>query len=298
MNQPANKDRRLALVLLVALLFSIGFNIFQLQSGKATVETYDMKVDSMIEVRVELERELSSLGMELEKYRGISENLDSLLNDANSKIAQQEQKIRSLLASEKNSKKLSEQLKAELESLRSLREDYLERIDQLITENNVLRTQNEQLNVSVQQLSEEKRNLQSKVQTASELKVEYVKVGSFKRKSSGKHTETSIAKRTNKMDVCFTVLDNKITPVGDKMVYIVITEPGGKVLAGYSKAEFVDETGKTVMASASSKIYYDGSKQNLCLAYENEERILTAGTYAIDVYIENTLITSTAYMLK
>jgi myosin heavy subunit len=298
MNQPANKDRRLMLLLLAALLFSIGLNIFQLQSGRTTVETYDIKLDSMIEVRVTLERELSSLEMELEKYRGISDNLDSLLNDANSKIALQEQKIRGLLASEKDSKKLAEKLKAELESLRSLRDDYLERIDQLITENNVLRSQNEQLNASVQQLSDEKRNLQSKVQTASELKVEYVKVSSFKRKSSGKHTETSIAKRTNKIDACFTILDNKITPVGDKMVYIVITEPGGKILAGYTKSEFVDETGKTVMASASSKVYYDGSKQNLCLAYENEERILTAGTYGIDIYIENTLITSTAYMLK
>jgi predicted nucleic acid-binding Zn-ribbon protein len=298
MNQPANKDRRLALILLAALLFSIGLNIFQLRTRNNTVESYDMKFDSMIEVRVELERELSALEMELEKYRGISNNLDSLLDDANGKIALQEQKIRKLLASEKDSKKLSEKLKAELESLRSLRDDYLERIDQLITENNVLRTQNEQLNASVIQLSDEKRSLQSKVQTASELKVEYVKIGSFKKKSSGKHTETSLAKRTNKIDVCFTILDNKITPAGDKMVYIVITEPNGKVLGGYSKAEFVDETNNTVMASASSKIYYDGSKQNICLSYENEERILTAGTYAIDVYIDNTLITSTAYMLK
>jgi vacuolar-type H+-ATPase subunit I/STV1 len=298
MNDSRANNRKISTLLLIALLISIGFNLYQMRSQSQTVIMYDTKIDTMIDVRIALERELSAVEMELEKYRGISGNLDSLLNDANAVIAKQERKIRALLANEKDSKKLNEKLKSELAELRSLREDYLERIDQLITENNLLKAQNDQLNTSVQQLNEDKRNLQSKVNTASMLKAEYIKVSSFRKKSSGKFAETALARRTNKIDVCFTVLDNKVTPSGEKMVYVVITEPTGKVLAGYTKTDFLDDTQYNVSASASAQIKYDGDKQNVCLSYENDVRILTSGTYTIDIYIDNTLVANTAYVLK
>jgi cell division protein FtsB len=252
----------------------------------------------MINARVELERELSSLEVELEKYRGISSNLDSLLNDANEDIAQQEKRIRAMLAKETDNKKLIAKLNSELAELKSLREDYIERIDQLITENNMLKVQNEELNTSIQNLNDERKSLMNKVQVASQLTAEYIKVNSFKKKSSGKYTETSIAKRTNKLEVCFTIMDNKVAPTGDKKMYIVITEPTGKILAGYSKAEFTSVNNEQVSASASSLVNYDGQKQNVCLSYENDERILTPGTYTIDIFIDGTFVANTAYLLK
>lgn len=293
-----NKNSKPSLIIGLLLLLSIAANVYQFNNHTTTVVNCESRIDSMLVVRVELERELSSMEMELEKYRGIAGNLDSLLNDANEQIAEQERKIRKLLAKEKDIDKLNKKLNAELAELRKMRENYLERIDQLITENNLLKSQNEALTQSVQSLNEDKKNLQQKVTVASELKAEYVKVVSYKKKSSGRYVESAIAKRTNKIEVCFSVMDNAVAQNGDKMAYIVITEPGGKILGGLTKGEFTGTNGETLNSTASYKFNYDGSKQNICMAYENDQRLLAPGSYMVDVYLDGKLVNSSVFNLK
>lgn len=293
------KESKITIYLILALLLlSLGFNAYQWSNHSTTVITYDTKIDSMITVRIDLEKELATSTVELDKYRGISANLDTLLNDANDKIAAQEKRIRSIIAKEKDATKLNKKLKEELEALRLMKDEYLEKIDQLITENKELKAKNEELNTTVTSLSEEKKNLQGKVGIASQLKTEYVKVSTFKKKSSGKYVEASLAKRTNKIDVCFTVMDNKIAQPGDRMLYVVIKEPTGKILAGSSKATFNDEQGTELLATASYKVNYTGEKQNVCVNYENDQRVLVSGSYNIDIYIDGTLVAHTTHSLE
>jgi predicted nucleic acid-binding Zn-ribbon protein len=300
MSQEENKSNKSAVLLIaLLLLLSAGMNVYQWKNQSETVVTYDNQIDSMITVRIELERELASTSVELEKYRGMSVSLDSLLNDANRKIEAQEKKIRALIKSEKNNKTLNAKLKTELEELRKLKGEYLDQIDQLVAENKELKEQNVILQESVGGLKKEKSELQGKVSQASQLKVEYMKIVAYKKKGSGKYVESAIAKRTNKLEMCLTVMDNSIASPGERMVYLIVKEPTGKVLAGYSKATFNEaETGEEMMATASQKIDFTGSKQDLCLAFENDERILTSGTYTMSVYIDGSLVGESAYMLK
>jgi hypothetical protein len=295
-NQKQSKSTQYALIVL--LLLSLIANVFQFKNNKDDVSARDYKIDTLETVRIELERELATSDLELEKYRGISANLDTLLNDANSKITAQEKKIRNLIASERNQGKLNKKLRAELEELRKLKEEYLEKIDQLITENEQLKQENEIKAQAINQLYEEKKGLQGKVTTASQLKAEYVKVETYKRKNSGKYVETSIAKRTNKIEVKMTVLDNKVADPGDKMVYIIIKEPTGKVLAGTSMARFTSASGEELDATASYKMTYNGEKQDVVIAYEGEDKMLTSGTYNIEVYIDGTLVNTATTILR
>ena len=170
--------------------------------------------------RVNVEKELSDTKAELEKYRGISANLDSLLNEAQAKIEEQAKKIKDINSREKNMAALNTKLKQQLADLQMLRDEYLGRIDSLLMANKQLVTEKEQLTSNVESLS---KNLETTVATASVLKTEYIKVQSFKRKSSGKFVETAMAKRTHKLSICFDVLDNKIAKQGDKTVYLKIT---------------------------------------------------------------------------
>jgi hypothetical protein len=296
-NQKQNKSTQYLLIAL--LLLSLIGNIFQYTSNKEEVAVRDSKIDTLVTVQVELEKELVSTGAELESYRGIAANLDSLLDDANGKISAQEAKIKKLLASEKSGEKLNKKLQAELAELRKLKEQYLEKIDQLITENEQLKKENEEKAAAITKLNEEKSGLQTKVATASQLKAEYVKVASFKKKSSGKYIETSLAKRTNKIDVSLTVMDNKVTEPGDKMIYVVVKEPSGKVLAGASMTRFTaTETNEEIAATASYKIVYNGQKQDVKVSFETDERNLTAGNYTVDVYIDGTMVNTSTYILR
>jgi DNA repair exonuclease SbcCD ATPase subunit len=294
-----NKNNRSSMLLLLLLLIgSVGFNVYQFNNHNTTVVHYNNEVDSLITVRIDVERELASTEMELEKYRGIAGNLDTLLNEANGKIAEKESQIRSLIAKEKNSTKLSKKLKAELAELKELRDEFLDKIDVLMAENKKLKEDNAQLNTALGDVTQQKNMLEQKVTTASQLKAEYVKVASFKKKNNGKFVESVLAKKTNKIEACLTVMDNKVSGTGDKMVYLRIMSPNGKPLMGNTRAELKTVEGEAVDATASQKINYNGEKQNICLNYENDERILESGTYTIEVFIENTLVHSSSYVLR
>jgi len=298
MTDSTKKNNNTLTLLLLLLITSIGANFYQWKSHSSMVVSHGNEVDSLQTLRLNVERELELTSIELEKYRGIAGNLDTLLNEANSEIALQEEKIKKLLANEKDGKKLSEQLKIEIAKLHKLRDEYLDKIDGLMAENDRLKTANDSLNTELVNLNEQKNLLVGKVASAAQLKAEYVKVNSYKKKLNGKYTESALAKRTNKLDACFTLMDNKVASTGDKMIYLVITAPDGKILMSYTKAQFTDSEGKALDATASLKIEYTGTKQDLCLSYENDERILEAGTYQMSIYADGLMIHQSNYILR
>ena len=293
------EDRRKGgIIWIVLLLLSVGLNVYQWRNHSTSVNTYEQKVDTLVIERVNVEKELADSKSELEKYRGISSNLDSLLNEAQAKIDEQGKKMRQLGSSAKNSKELNEKLALQLADLQVMRDEYLSRIDSLLVMNKQLTADKEQLTTHVESLS---KNLETTVATASALKSEYLKVQSYKRRGSGKYAETAIAKRTNKLQVCFDVLDNKIARKGEKTVYMKITEPGGKPMGNRSTGSntFKTASGEEAMFASSTVIDFAGEKQNLCMNYEEqEEKMFPPGTYMIEIYIDGNLSGATSYVLR
>ncbi len=286
-NEEQGKNK--STIWIVLLILSAVLNIYQWRNHTTTVSNFESKVDTLVVEKVNVEQELMETKTELEKYRGISANLDSLLNEAQAKIDEQAKKIKTIGSSAKNQKELNEKLKLQLADLQMLRDEYLTRIDSLLMANKQLVTEKEQLTSTNQNLS---KNLETTVATASVLKSEYIKVQSFKRKGNGKYSETALAKRTHKLSICFDVLDNKIAKAGDKTVYLKITEPGGKAIGNKStgSSSFKTASGEEVMYAASSTLTYTGVKQNVCMNYEEQaDKMFPAGTYMIEVYIDGNL---------
>jgi predicted nucleic acid-binding Zn-ribbon protein len=293
-----NNSRRGNAIWVILLLLSVGLNVYQWINRTTIVNTFEQKVDTLVYERVNVEKELADSKAELEKYRGISSNLDSLLNEAQAKIDEQGKKIRQLGVTQKNSKELNEQLKKQLADLQSLRDEYLGRIDSLLMLNKQLTAEKEQLSTHVESLS---KNLETTVATASVLKAEYLKVSSFKRRGNGKYTETALAKRTNKLDVCFDILDNKIAKKGEKNIYMKITEPGGKPVGNRATGSNVFKTssGEEVMYASTKVIDFDGTKQNLCMSYEEQDdKMFAPGTYMVEIYIDGNLSGAASYVLR
>lgn len=284
-----NKEQKRGKHWIILLLLSVALNVYQWINHSSSVNTYEQKVDTLVVERVNVERELIDARAELEKYRGISANLDSLLNEAQAKIDEQSAKIKNISSRERNVKVLNEKMQQQLADLQVLRDEYLGRIDSLLMVNKQLVSEKEQLTSNVQSLS---KNLETTVATASVLKSEYIKVNTFKRRSNGKYVETALAKRTHKMEVCFDVLDNKITTPGEKKVYIKITEPGGKPVGNRSTGSdmFRTSSGEEVMYATMTTVNFTGAKQNICMNYEEQdEKKFPPGTYLIEVYVEGNL---------
>lgn len=282
------------------ILFALSgiFNVYQWQNKSSVVESYEFKTDSLMTAKMDVDKELGETYQELNQYKGINERLDSLLAEANSNIDQQKARIEKLLKNEKNSAALNKKLKAELEEIKKLRDEYLEKIDQLLVENEQLKKDKEQLTSTVENLS---KNLESTVNQASVLKSEYMKVKTYKKRSADKYAETAMAKRTNKMEVCFSVLENKIAKAGERDVYLRIVEPGGKTMGARSTGSDtfkMANTGEEVQFTSSTKLNYNNGKEDICLNWEEQERIFAPGTYVIELYIDGNLSGASSYVLK
>ncbi len=282
---------------IILFVLSALFNIYQWRNHTTTTEVYEVTKDSLITARVDVEKELGATIEELNKYKGINEHLDSLLAEANGKIDEQKDRIQKLLKSEGNSAALNKKLLAELESVKKLRDEYLDKIDALMMENQKLKDDNLSLAGTVETLS---KNLETTVNTASVLKSEYFKTTSYKKKGNGKYTTTAMSKRTNKLEICFTLLENKITKAGEKNIYLRIIEPGGKVLGNRSTGSntFKMANGEDVMYSATTSVAYENKNVQQCMNYEENERVFASGTYVIEVYVDGNLSGASSYVLR
>lgn len=285
-------------LILVLLILSLIGNIWQWTGRNSMEDAYTVKMDSLITARVDVEKELNETYSELNQYKGINGRLDSLLLEANGKIDEQKARIGKLMASEKNSKELNRKLKAELAELQSLRDQYLEKIDQLLIENAQLKKEKEDLNTTVETLN---KNLESTISTASVLKAEYMKVTAYKKRSNGKYTETLMARRTNKIELCMSLLENKIAKAGNRTVYLRIVEPGGNVLGnrtGGSSSFKKEGTSEELLYTTSKSVEYKNEKVDFCLDWEEADRVFTSGTYLLEVYVDGMLSGTTSIKLQ
>jgi hypothetical protein len=276
-------------LLLILLLISVALNAYLFSSKTNLQETYKQEKDSLITARVDVEKELSDTYTELNQYKGINARLDSLLSEANGKVDEQKSKIEKLIRQEGNTKSLNTKLKAELEELKKLRDQYLEKIDALLVENEQLKKDKSDLTSTVESLS---KNLESTLTTASVLKAEYIKAGAYKKRSNDKYASTAMAKRTNKIEACFTILENKLAKAGSKNVYLRIIEPGGKVLGNRAEGSSTFRqagSNEELLFTVSKSIEYANDKQDLCLNWEEKDRIFSSGNYMIEIYVDGNL---------
>lgn len=298
-NQSSTSGNKTNRILIILLVLSLIMNFYQWRNKVQEVEQINMVVDSISLSKDDVDRELAEALDELNSYKTKEiPRLDSLLDSANTTIELQRARIEKLMKSEKNSASLNKKLKAELEELKRLKEEYLEKIDALLVENNQLKQEKQQLTDQVTELN---TNLEKTISTASVLKTEYVKVNAFKKRSNGKLVPTAMAKRTNKLEVCFAVMDNKIAKAGDRDIYLRIVEPGGKTLGDRSAGSATFKlagSGEDVQFTASKKISYDNQRQDLCLFWEEADRVFSAGTYVVEVYVDGALSTSTSLKLE
>jgi chromosome segregation ATPase len=294
-NTPGKGSNKLILVLLILSLIG---NLWQWTGKNSMEDSHTVKMDSLITARVDVEKELNETYSELNQYKGINGRLDSLLQEANAKIDEQKARISKLMSSEKNSASLNRKLKAELAELEALRDQYLEKIDQLLIENAQLKKEKEDLSTTVESLN---KNLETTISTASVLKSEYMKVTAFKKRSNGKYTETLMAKRTNKMELCMSLLENKIAKAGNRTVYLRIIEPGGNVLgnrSGGSSSFKKEGTTEELLFTSSKIVEYKNEKTDLCLDWEEAERKFNPGTYLMEVYVDGNLSGTTSIKLQ
>lgn len=268
------------------LIVSIAFNVWQYFQKAALEDEFAKEKQELVATNVDIEKELDNTFSELNQYKGINAQLDSLLQEANAKVDEQGKRIRELIRREGKTAARNKELLAQLDELKLLRDQYLEQIDKLLLENQLLKNEKSALSGTVDSLSQ---NLRQTISVAGELRAEYVKINAFKKRSNDKYSPTALAKRANKLECCLTILPNKIAEKGKRKIYLRIIEPGGKVIGNRSEGsdKFMKKGGsEELLFSVSKDIQYDGDKLDVCLDWEDAERNLGPGTYLAEIWVD------------
>jgi len=295
-------NKGIVILLSVLLIGSIGANFF-LWSKKSQVEKeYVTKVDTLTIVKNNLEEDVKSKVAELQVFKGKNDSLDKVIEEGTTKITTLEGEVATLRHQAKGDAGKKKQLDAKLAELNRLTEEYLERIDQLVTQNNILKKENEELTSNLTKANADKTDLAGKVSTASVLRTEYVKVTPMKKKfMSEKLEQTSMAKKVIKFNTCFSVMDNKVAPVGKKMVYVRILAPDGKVIGNpaSNSGKFKLANGDDAQFTLSKEIDYTGAKSDMCMEFDEPTKdLFAAGKYSVEIYVDGTLTSTTGVTLK
>ncbi|WP_305277155.1 hypothetical protein [uncultured Muribaculum sp.] len=250
--------------------------------------------------QLQLANEYQALNVEFQQYENQSQLLanDSLVT----KYAAAKSKVEKLLQELNSEKKKSAQhikkLQDELRTLKNILRHYVAQNDSLGKENAGLRAENAEIKQRNQQLSnrvatESKRNeiLSERMTLAEKLNVTGVTLNALKK--NGK-IEKNVTK-AKQLEVTFTIPQNNSTPVGEKTIYLRITNPEGALLGAGGTFNF---EGASLQCTARKTIEYAGEEIGGLRIYWDVNTTLTPGDYTVELFADNFRLISRRFTLR
>ncbi|MDA0309833.1 MAG: hypothetical protein O3C46_03855 [Bacteroidetes bacterium] len=276
------------LVLGVLLLCSLAINAFLLLSNSSQsnqIRDIQQHVDTLAERKIDLEKEVNLALADLDQYKGRSESLDSLLAEATQKIEEQKKQIAGLIASNQD----YQVLRLRYAELQKTKDEYLARLAALEEENKKLRYENTELSVALDQTRESNQNLRSKVELASQLRLQEIKCVAVELRSRGKEKPTDKAKKTDRLSIAFVIAENSVATKGPHLAHLRLLNPEGFVLADAAQGveKFKTLQGQDLPFSKKVEFNFDGSALPREIVWQQD--VFPAGTYTIEIYIDGAL---------
>jgi len=288
--QSQSNSRRIAVILGVLLAISLAANVFQWLRTERIIEIREiteLKLDTLAFQKQELDINFNLAVEELNAYKGRSEQLDSLLAEANLKLEEQRRQIARLI----DEKQDAEVLKQRYDEMRRIKDEYLQRIIELEEENRRLKFEVTELSVALDQKTSEAQNLKGKVDVASKLSVSSLAVEPLSVRGENRTRPTDKARRTDRLSITFTIEENQIAPKGERTAYLRIFNPQGFVMADVGQVKkFLTARGDEIPYSRSLRFDFDGSRTSRNVTWEQE--VFSPGDYKVEVYIDGDVVAS------
>lgn len=139
--------------------------------------------------------------------------------------------------------------------------------------------------------------LKKMVEVASVITISNLKSTPMIVRSSGKTDPTDRARRADKLNVCFTLTENKIAPAGDKLYYVQIIDPKNNLMGEKNSIEYGEAT---LYYSTTAKAYYDRKNLDVCVDVlpSSAGAKFEKGLYVANIFDGPQLLTSKTFELK
>jgi len=288
---PRNRGNKnlLIAILAVGLLGTWGYLLWDKNNSGEKMQIAQTQSESYMSQRDSLKLLYDDAELRLDSITGVNNNLQG---DLAKQIETNKAEIKKIL-NDKNA------TTADLKRARTMISELNGQIATLEAEVSRLNGENQVLSANNTQLSSEKQVLEQNLQTSTLEKEELtqtVDVGStfsasniqitpLNEKKNGKEKATTTAKRVDKLVVSFDV-ENRIARSGPADLYVVVTDPTGKVLsseAGQATSSLTTRTeGDRQFTSKSSIDYEQGTRK--AVQFPIRQTDFQTGNYKIEIY--------------
>ena len=178
----------------------------------------------------------------------------------------------------------------EIEKLKSVNKE-------LLTENTTLKTEKNELGDSINRLSQSKDELATKVEIASQLKVENFRIVALNDRGK-ERTSPFKSRQVAQLKVEFNIAENNVAPIEGKKIMIRVIDENGQVLFDVARGSGTFLlNGKEEFYTASQEILFDNTKQKLSFLYDKGSEY-AEGTYNLEVYTDDYMMGSGQFVVK
>lgn len=292
-NQKSNSSLKVVIAVLSLLLLGSLFYIYKLTTDTSNLETVVKSEKTEKEnVLKDLEELKTTYDAAIAENTSMSDEL----------IAEREKVVNLITQLEK-----SKGTVAELSKYRSQYNTLQVKMNSLMQEVEILKKENQTLTTnldSTKVVLEDTKNytktlvgqneeLTKTVEKASKLTISNLKTSAYKKRSSGKEIATEKASRADILKVSFTIAENAVAKTGDKQYYVQVIDSKNNVLGDKATATFGENS---LTYSFITTVNYENKSVQVTENLPGKD--FAKGTYFVNVFDKNELVSKTSFTLK
>ncbi len=277
----------------ILMLAAVGWLTYSLMQEKQTNK--DMQELAALD-KQEMEKEYQNFAAQYSEMKTYIKN-DSLVEQLTAEQERTQKLLEELRRTHASDAAEITRLKKELATVRAVLRSYVIQIDSLnrlnqnlMDENDRVRSELEQSNQVNQTLSSEKASLSEKVAIAAQLDATNISLVPLNKRGK----EEKYMKNGKTLAVSFTITKNVTASNGVRSVYVRITTPEGDVLNGNGTFEYA---GKQLAWSMKKDVEYTGEETSLTL-YWTVGEYLGGGQYNVSIFCDGQAIGSRNFTFK
>lgn len=298
-NKSANNTKRYAVIAVIVLALGAVITFLAIQNSTLEEEKAQKEL-ALDKAFLELDSISNELDDRILTISQLGGEIDTLLSIK----TQLEEEKKIFLDREKRTKLTVRDLRDKVEGYQELLVIKDEEIKQLTEINTVLMSENSDLKIETQELTNtiretnrEKEELNKKIELVAQLKVEGMAISAVA--PGGKERLSEFRNRhIEQIKIQFTVSENKVAPIEGKELLIKVTDPNGEVLFDVTRGSgtFIFE-GRELFFTSKKEILYDRSSQQVTVFYDKGSEYIL-GIHQVEIYTDEYLMGTGSFVIK
>ncbi|MFN0081913.1 MAG: hypothetical protein ACKVOM_05295 [Ferruginibacter sp.] len=283
----------LTALLLVALLGTWGYIIYDKNQIKETLDQKEIMIATTSTQRDQLQKELEDAAMRYDFLKTSNSKKDSTISVKDKEIDDKKTRIQQLLNKTNATQAELAEARRLISSLNGDIDGYKEQVavlqqqkTQLIGEKAIVISQRDRVQRNYDSSTLVIKQKEDLIDVGSTLHASNFNIVGINEKRSGKEKTTTTAKRVDKLRISFDLDENMLSESGSKEIYVCITAPDGSPIAVQALGSGTFSTRQGQEKPYTQKLdvnYTQNKRQSVSFDWKQGSNFNT-GNYKIEVY--------------